>query len=79
MKSITDKEIELAKKAIEHLKYAHLSPEDAMLAKKYPKHTLAAARYIDSAPDARPLTGCRCAFELIQLQERSNFHLTDTH
>jgi hypothetical protein len=31
----------------------HLSPEDRKLLKKYPKHTLAAARLIDSTPLCR--------------------------
>lgn len=56
-----------------------LSVEDRMLLKKYPKHTLAAARLIDATPPPRGLTGCRCAFDLIQLQERSNFHLSGDH
>ena len=58
---------------------AQLSPEDQELIRKYPRHTLAAARLIDSTPSPRGLTGCRCAFDLIQLQERSNFHITDAH
>jgi len=58
---------------------AQLSPEDQALMKKYPRHTLAAARLIDSTPLARGITGCRSAFDLIQLQERNNFHITDDH
>jgi hypothetical protein len=58
---------------------AQLSDEDRELMRKYPKHTLAAARLIDSTPAPRGLTGCRSAFYLIRLQETSNFHISADH
>ena len=64
--------IAAAKRQIEILK---LSPEDQELMKKYPRHTLAAARLIDSVQSPRPpLAGhvihdCGQDFQFIQHQE----------
>jgi len=54
---------------------AQLSPEDRELMKKYPRHTLAAARLIDSVQRARPpladhvIHDCGEDFQFIQYQE----------
>jgi hypothetical protein len=75
--------IDAAKRDMDRMKMksilAQLKPEDQELLKKYPKHTLAAARLIDSTPTPRTLTGYQSAFDLIQLQERSNLHLSGDH
>jgi hypothetical protein len=72
-----------AKTEMERLKkqaaIAKLSPEDQELMKRYPRHTLAAARMIDSTPLQRCVPGMRDAFYLIRKQETANFHITDDH
>lgn len=57
----------------------NLSPEDRMLMMKYPKHTLAAARLIDSTPTPHVETGYTSGFEKLIAQERGNFHLSGDH
>jgi hypothetical protein len=48
-----------------------MSPEDAALAKKYPRHTLEEARKID-ATRGHGGTGIRSGFEFLQWQEHGN-------
>lgn len=80
---LTPEELEQAKRELARINRIKpwMSPNDIALLKKYPKHTLAAARYIDSAPDPgsiRPY-GCRCAFEMIRMQEDLGIHLDSNH
>lgn len=68
-----------AKTEMERLKkqaaIAKLSPEDQELMKRYPRHTLAAARLIDSVQSPRPPLGdhvihdCGEDFQFLQWQE----------
>jgi predicted RNA-binding Zn-ribbon protein involved in translation (DUF1610 family) len=55
-----------------------LSEADRVLLTRYPRHTLAQAREIDSA---RPYMceGITSGFEKIIAQERGNFHLSGDH
>lgn len=48
-----------------------MSPEDAAVAKKYPRHTLEEARKID-ATRGHGGTGIRSGFEFLQWQEHGN-------
>lgn len=78
---ISPREIELAKKAIalsQRVKPG-MTEEDISLLRKYPLHTLAAARLIDSEPLQPPIRGCRCAFDLIRRQETSNHRISGQH
>jgi len=70
---------ELAK--MHHQSYLDKLPEaDRELLKKYPKHTLEAARMIDATPLTPCVCGCRSAFDLIRLQETGNqFHISGDH
>jgi len=69
---------ELAK--MHHQAYLNsLSPADRELLRKYPKHTLEAARMIDATPLTPCVCGCRSAFDLIRLQETGNFHINGDH
>jgi len=58
---------------------AQLSPEDQALMKKYPRHTLAAARLIDATPLQPCVPGMRDPFYLIRKQETHNLHITKNH
>ena len=78
---LTDKEKELAAAALAKMRERMagaqrvndpcLSPEDRALMEKYPRHTLEAARYIDSCPRVVE-TGHDDAFWKIRMQETHN-------
>ena len=69
---IDKKLIEAAKLELKRLK---MSPADCELSKKYPKHTLEAARMIDAVQAARPplpdhvIHDCGEDFKFLQWQE----------
>lgn len=85
---MTPREIELAKQAAAKLlrdRAPGLSPEDRLLLRKYPKHTLEQAREIDATgpqlpkdPRIQPL-GYISGFEQLRHQERGNYHLGGDH
>jgi hypothetical protein len=84
--NLTERERELARRAIAKMQRENdptLSEQDRELLKKYPRHTLAAARYIDSAPGPRWTPGQDpgyvSGFDKIVAQERGNFHLGGDH
>lgn len=73
---LTPEELAEAKAQIERMKatksgamLSGLSPEDAALAKKYPRHTLEQAREIEATPRA-PMIGISSGFEFLEWQER---------
>ena len=77
---IDPKLIAKAKAELEKIKREEgLSPADKELLRRYPKHTLEAARLIDSTQSACGIPGCRCAFDLIRLQEVEGYKITDEH
>jgi len=75
--------ISAAKRDIEKLTrekmMAQLCEEDRELMRKYPKHTLAAAKLIDATPVNPPVAGYTSGFEKIVAQERGNCHLSGDH
>lgn len=56
-----------------------LSEADRELIKKYPRHTLEAARLIDSTPLASGIPGNRDSFYLIREQETNCLHIKESH
>jgi len=82
--NLSPEEIAKAKeelKKMNHESYLRsLSEADRELLRKYPKHTLEAARMIDNTQLAPCVCGCRNAFDLIRLQETGNqFHISGDH
>ena len=72
----TPEELAEAKLQLERMKrrqpgamLSGLSPADALLAKKYPRHTIEEAREIDSAT-REPMIGISSGFEFLEWQER---------
>jgi len=56
-----------------------LSEADRKLIKKYPRHTLEAARLIDSTPLASGIPGNRDSFYLIREQETNGLQIKESH
>jgi hypothetical protein len=82
--NLSPEELEKAKAAIDKLRRENListmSKEDQELMRKYPKHTLAAAREIDATPLDCPMSGLRSAFDLLRLQETGRpIHISGDH
>ena len=81
--NLSPEELAEAKAAIDKLRRENLissmSKEDQELMRKYPKHTLEAARMIDATPLTPCVCGCRSAFDIIRLQETGNFHISGDH
>ena len=70
---LTPKAMEIIRKA-----EARMTPEDAILAKKYPRHTLEQAREIDRAT-REPMEGYTSGFVKLLAQESSQRHLSGDH
>lgn len=78
---LSEIELQAAKRALEKMRERmageqrvndpNLSPEDRALMKKYPRHTLEAARYIDSCPGGETSVGAghEDAFWKLRMQE----------